>query len=294
MSPTAVLIPTTVFTVMLALGTSLQLNVWQNWRRHWPQLLRVELTTCLLVPLVAWTLLSLPAGMALSTEARHAIALMAACPSAPLILRRAGRIGGDASLAGLLQVTAALLAILTVPLLAQLAERVFAVAGWDVRPRHVAWQVGTVQLLPLLVGLLLRRFWPGPLMRLQGPLDRLANGLLMLLLFAVLFRSAPLLLNFALFNGWALLLMALLVLLSLAMGFGMAGGDAEFRTTAALVTGMRNPGLAMLLAGQHAGDLPHVKLGILLYVLITFLISGLALRRFDLRTSRQRDRCQGC
>jgi BASS family bile acid:Na+ symporter len=273
MNPTAVLVPTTLFTVMLALGASLPLDAWQNWRRHWPLLLRVELTTCLLVPLLGWTLLSLPAATALSGEARHAIALMAACPSAPLILRRAGRSGADASLAGLLQVTAAVLAILTVPLLAQLAERVFAVEGWDVRPEHVAWQVGTVQLLPLLAGLLLRRLWPGSLERLQLPLDRLANGLLLLLVLAVLIRSAPMVLSFAIANGWALLLMVVLVLLSLGMGFAMAGESPELRRTAALVTTMRNPGLAMLLAGQHAGDLPRVKLGILLYVLITSVLS---------------------
>lgn len=271
--PAALLVPLTLFTVMLALGLGLPVDAFSQWRRHWPLLLRVELATCLLVPLIAWALLCTPPAQALSMEARHAVALMAACPSAPLILRKAGRSGGDHALAGLLQVGAALAAIVTVPLLANLGERLFAVEGWDVLPRQVALQVGQVQLLPLLLGVVLRRRAPALVERLQGPIDRLANGLLVLLVVAVLVRTAPLLLDFGSANLAALALMALLVLLSLALGYGMAGDGQERRITTALVTSMRNPGLALLLASTYAPGLPAVKLGILLYVLITVLVS---------------------
>jgi predicted Na+-dependent transporter len=202
-----------------------------------------------------------------------AIALMAACPSAPLILRKAGKTGGDASLAGLLQVMAAVLAILTVPVLAQAGERLFALDGWDVLPRHVAHQVASVQLLPLLVGLSLRHLWPEQTRRLQGPLDRVANALLLLVLLAVLIRAAPLLLAFAQANLTGLLWMAVVVAASLGLGYSLGGGSADRRHTAALVTSMRNPGLAILLANSYAPELPGIKLGILTYLLITVLLS---------------------
>jgi predicted Na+-dependent transporter len=275
----ALLIPLTLFTVMLALGLGLPADALAQWRRHWPLLLRAEVATCLLVPLIGFALLSTPPARTLSVEARHAIALMAACPSAPLILRKAGKSGGDNALAGLLQVGAALAAIVTVPLLADLGEWVFGVDGWDVLPRHVAVQVGKVQLLPLLLGVVLRRSFPAAVERLLIPIDRLANGLLLLLVVAVLAKTAPLLLNFGAGNLAALALMALLVALSLALGYGAAGEGRERRITTALVTSMRNPGLALLLASTYAPQLPGVKLGVLLYVLITVLVSTLLLKR---------------
>jgi bile acid:Na+ symporter, BASS family len=269
----ALLVPLTLFTVMLALGVGLPLQAFRQWRQTWPLVMRLALATCLLVPLVAWLLLLIPPAGQLSQEVRVAIALMAACPSAPLILRKAGKTGGDASLAGLLQVVAALLAIITVPLLAQAAEPVFGVAGWDVLPRQVAKQVASVQLLPLLLGLSIRHRWPERIRRLQGPLDRVANGLLLLLLLAVLIRTAPLLLAFAKANLTGLLWIAVVVAASLGLGLALAGGAGDRKLTAALVTSMRNPGLALLLANTYAPQVPGIKIGILTYVLITLLLS---------------------
>jgi len=275
------LVPLTLFTVMLGLGVGLPLEAFRHWRQTWPMLLRLEVATCLVVPLLAWLLLLTPPAAQLSPGVRTAIALMAVSPSAPLILRKAGKAGGDRSLAGLLQVLAALLAIITVPLMANLGELMFGVQGWDVLPRHVAQQVGTVQLLPLLVGLLLRRTWPQQIRRLQGPLDRLANGLLLVLLLAILIRTAPGLWSFAASNLLGVGLMALVVAASLALGYGLGGPGKEKKLTAALVTSMRNPGLALLLASSYAADLPGLKLGILTYVLITVLLSIPLIRRLN-------------
>jgi bile acid:Na+ symporter, BASS family len=272
-SVVALLVPLSLFTVMLALGVGLPLQAFRSWRRTWPLVLRLELATCLLVPLLAGLLLLTPPAEQLSVEVRTAIALMAACPSAPLILRKAAKTGGDASLAGLLQVVAALLAILTVPVLANAAEAVFGVRGWDVLPRDVAAQVAKVQLLPLLLGLTLRRIWPEPIRRLQGPLDRLANGLLLVLVLAILIRTAPKLATFAAANLAGMGLMVLVVAASLALGYGLGGAGAEQKLTAALVTSMRNPGLALLLANTYAPERPGLKLGILTYLLITVLLS---------------------
>ena len=268
----AVLIPLTLFTLMLGLGLGLPLDAFQQWRRHWPLTLRVELATCLLVPLVAWLLLSTPAAQALSVEARYGMALMAACPSAPLILRKAGKSGGNVAEAGLLQVAAAVLAIVTVPLLAWLGGWVFGVEGLTVLPRQVALQVGQVQLFPLVMGVVLRRCFPGAMARFQGPLDRLANLLLVALVVALLVKTLPLLVPFVAANPAAVALMAILVLVSLALGYAAAGEGRERRITAAAVTSMRNPGLALLLASTSASHIPGVKLAILLYLLVTVLV----------------------
>jgi BASS family bile acid:Na+ symporter len=277
-SPAASLAPWVLFTVMLALAVGLPSHAWRDWHNHRGLLLRIELSSCLLVPLVGLLLLCLPGARQLSSDARHALALMAVCPSAPLILRKAARAGGDASLASLLQIGAALVAIVSVPLLAQLGQWIFAVGDWDIQPRLVAQQVLQMQLLPLLLGFGLRRLAPRLCQRIQGPLDTIANALLLLLVLAVLVKAGPLLLRFVQDNGTALVVMGMLVVISLVIGSMAAGGDRSQRTTAALVTSMRNPGLALLLASNHAADQPMIKLGILIYVLLTVALSAPVLR----------------
>lgn len=229
--------------------------------------------TCLLVPVAAALLLWLPPTMALSQPARFSIALMAVCPSAPLLMRKAGKQGGDRILAALLQVSAALAAIITIPLLASGFTRIFGVEGWQVQSHLVAKQVALVQLLPLLLGLLTRRCAPELASRLETPLDRLSNGLLLLLVLVVLWKTAPLLVNYVGANLVALPVMAALVLISLALGYGLTNRDPCLGVTLALATSMRNPGLALLLAGIYAPEVPAVKLGILVYLLMTILLS---------------------
>ena len=267
------LVSLTLFVIMLALGVSLRAEALQQWRLQPGLLLRVLLGSCVLVPLVALVLLQTPWSTSLQQPARFAIALMALSPSAPLTLRKAGKAGGDRQLAALLQVSAAVAAILTIPLLGAVFKGVFAIEGWNVQPLDVALQVGRAQLLPLVLGLLLRQALPRLADRIEGPLDKLANLLLLLLVVVVLVKAGPLLLAFIPQNLPALLLMALMVLIALAIGYAMAGTNPSERTTTALVTSMRNPGLALLFASTHGQGMAGVKLGILLYLLLTVLVS---------------------
>ena len=73
--------------------------------------------------------------------------------------------------------------------------------------------------------------------------------------------------------------MAGLANLSLALGRWLGGRDRREGLTTALVTAMRNPGLALLFASTHGKDLPGLKLWILAYVLVTLLVSMPLVRR---------------
>lgn len=267
------LVSATLFAIMFALGVGLPLDGLSRWQQHRGLLLRGLIGTCLLVPVAAALLLWLPPTTALSQPARFSIALMAVCPSAPLLMRKAGKQGGDRILAALLQVTAALAAIITIPLLVSGFTRIFAVEGWQVQSHHVAAQVAAVQLLPLLLGVAVRRFAPRWATRLETPLDRFSNGLLLLLVLAVLWKTAPLLVTFIGANLIALPVMAALVFISLVLGYGLSNRVPHLGITLALATSMRNPGLALLLAGTYAPEFPAIKLGILVYLLITVLLS---------------------
>ena len=267
------LIPATLFTLMVALGLGLQGEAVARLRRRPALIVRVLLGTCVLVPLAALLLLRSPLVAGLPLPVKLAIALMAISPSAPLTLRKADRQGGDRELAAVLQLLAAAAAVITIPLLADLYRAVFQLSGWDVQPLPVARQVLMIQGVPLMLGVLVRRRLPALAERLVGPLDRVANLLLLLLTVLILVRSWPLLQAFLTANLVGLACMALMVLLALAIGWLLSGPGLRERTTVAVVTSTRNPGLALLLASTHAPGVVGLKLAILVYVLLTLLVS---------------------
>lgn len=272
-TPVSLFIALTLFSTMLALGLSLRLDELLRWRERPALPLRVLLGSCVLVPLLALLLLHTPWSRMIGVPERFAIGLMALCPSAPLALRKARKAGGDHQLAALVQVGAALMAIVSVPVLAVLFRRSFGVEGWQVLPLDVAAQVGQVQVLPLLLGISLRHWASGLASRIEGPLNRIAGVLLLVLFAVVLVKASGPLLAYLPAKLPALLLMAVMAAAALLIGRAMAGPGSPHGTTTALVTAMRNPGLALLFASRHGQELLGVKAGILVYVLVTVVVS---------------------
>ncbi|MFN5117652.1 MAG: bile acid:sodium symporter [Cyanobacteriota bacterium] len=271
-------VPITLFVIMFALGLGLRWESRLRLRDRPALFARVVFGSCVLVPLVALLLLRLPLSHELSTPVRFAIALMAICPSAPLTLRKADRAGADPELAAMLQVLAALVAVVSVPLLADLFRATYEIEGWNIGPLAVAQQVGQAQILPLFLGLLLRRRRPALADRIEAPLEKIGNALLLLLIGLVLFKAAPLLVPFLLQNGLAVLFIGLMVLASLAIGYVLAAAEPRQAISSALVTSMRNPGLALLFASTYAPQMTGVKIAILVYLLVTVVLSLPVLR----------------
>ena len=71
---------------------------------------------------------------------------------------------------------------------------------------------------------------------------------------------------------------AVLSMLSLAIGYSLAGSDPLERRTVALLTGMRNTGLDAQLALSYGQGLPGLVPGLLAYVLITVIVTTLFLK----------------
>jgi predicted Na+-dependent transporter len=231
---------------------------------------------------VGLVLVVMPLQRWLSPPAWTAMALMLACPSAPLILFRVRSSGGTAELAARLQISAALLAIVTIPLLEGVFRAAAALQGWETRgwgisPDRVAVQVLQVQVLPVLAGVLLRLWQPELARRCSRLIGHLATVLLLGMLVALLLLSGRQLLPFLQANLVALAGMAVLCALSLAIGYGLAGADGRERRTVALVTGMRNTGLAAQLALTYGRRMPGLIPGILGYVLVTVIVTSLFL-----------------
>ncbi|MBC1259957.1 sodium dependent transporter [Synechococcus sp. BSF8S] len=279
----ALLVTATIVTLMFSLGLGLKDYPFMLLRDRPGFLWRVVIGTCLLVPLAGLVLVLLPLQGVLTRPAWAAMALMLVCPSAPLILFRVRGSGGTAELAARLQIAAALLAILTIPLMAvvfkaSVALNGWEIDGWEINPAQVAMQVLQVQVLPVIAGVLLGQWKPQLAQRCSRALGALATLMLMLMLVALLVLSGSQLVPFLQQNLLALAAMAGLCVFSLAIGYGLAGRDPLERRTVALVTGMRNTGLAAQLALTYQPGMPELIPGILSYVLITVIISTLFLK----------------
>lgn len=277
-----VLVSATIVTLMFSLGLGLKRYPFLLLRDRPAFLWRVLLGTCVLVPLAGLALVLMPLHGLLSRPAWVAMALMLACPSAPLILFRVRSSGGTAELAARLQIGAALLAIVTVPLMEVIFRtgaglRGWEVADWGITPGQVAGQVLKVQVLPVLAGVLLGQWQPELAQRCSRALGSLATALLMVMMAALLLLAGKQLLPFLQQNLVGLAGMAVLSVLSLAIGYGLAGSDPLERRTVALVSGMRNTGLAAQLALTYGKGLPGLIPGLLSYVLITVIVSTLFL-----------------
>jgi predicted Na+-dependent transporter len=274
-----ILIPITIFTIMLGLGMGLRSKPTERLLRTRPWLcLRGLAGTCLLVPLAALLVLHLPAAQAVPRPVQFGITLMALCPSAPLTLRKAGLKGGEREMAAVLQVGGAVAAVVSIPLMAALFRTMFQVQGWQILPRQVALNVGVLQLLPLLLGFLVRRRTPRLAARLEGPVEKTAILLLLVLVAVILVITAYLLATFVREELVAIGFMAVMVALSLAIGYLLAGPRRSERITLSLVTSMRNPGLALLFASLFAPEEPSIKVTIVVYLLLTVLLTAPFLR----------------
>ncbi len=172
------------------------------------------------------------------------IVLMSISPGAPVALRRALDVGGRTGFAPVLHLAIVMLAVVTVPASVIVIDLVFGVT-LSISPLDVARQVFITQLLPLGIGVALHIRWPAVAARLQEPLTRVSNVMLLALHAVCLYTLWPLLVDVGWIPGIG---GAVLTACALAIGAAFAGRDAAARPPAAIAAAMRNPGLALMIA----------------------------------------------
>jgi bile acid:Na+ symporter, BASS family len=253
----------TVFTVMFSVGQGIAPGELRwIWQRPGP-MVRGLFSVLIAVPalaLVVTRLLDLPRLAAIG------VVLMAISPGAPVALRRSLGAGGHRAFAPSLQISVALLAVLSMPLSIAALNHVYAghasVAPWD-----VARQVFVAQLLPLGLGMALRQAAAPLAARLEPRLARIGNALLVATVVVVLI------------NGWegtvtagfrVLTAVALITGAALAVGHLLGGPEPATRTAVAITSAARNPGLALLVAAVNAAP-PAINAAILAYLVVSVL-----------------------
>lgn len=265
----SLLISLALFFIMVSLGLNLPSLQFGLLKRRPGLLIRVLLATCVAMPLAALCLLWSPLGDGLSTAIKTAVMLMAICPSAPMIALKSRKLAENPELATRLQFWSACAAIISVPLWVGQLPTEAGESIWSVSNQDVAFQIFTVQLIPLLLGVSLRRWRSEWAERWNSLVQKIATVLLLVLLALILIVALPQVAPMLIGNLRGALVMLILTWIALALGFVIAGEDTVERSTVPLVLSMRNPGLALLIIQQMAPQAIDLKAAVVGYVVIT-------------------------
>jgi bile acid:Na+ symporter, BASS family len=123
----------------------------------------------------------------------------------------------------------------------------------------------------VIAGLLLARLWPALAARLAAPVSKASSILLFALLVPVLFRTSSAV--FAQSGNFTILAMILFIGIGLAIGHLLGGPDPDNRTTLALATATRHPGVAIAVLHAIAPDEEGVAPAVLLYLIVAVIAS---------------------
>lgn len=253
----------TLFAVMFDLGLAIVPGEFR-WVFERPGLLTRALFSVLVaMPALAWLVARL---LDLPRAAEVGIMLMAVAPGAPVALRRSLSAGGHRSFAPALQIAVAVLAVGSMPLwVAAFNEYYGGSATAD--PLELARQVFIAQLLPLSLGMVMRRVAAAHAAWLEPRLRRVGGVLLVILLVLALINIWHVVVGAGVRVSLAIVLVTALALL---VGHLLGGPDSATRTATAISTAARNPGLALLVATLNAAS-PAITAAILAYFVIAAL-----------------------
>jgi len=254
----------TLFAVMFTLGSGVVANDLRWTVRHPTVLAKGLFSVIVVAPAIA---IAIARALEVSREAEIGIVLMSICPGAPIAFRRSVDAGAHRSFAPALQISLALISVMSMPLsIAALDE--FYAGHASIAPQSVAKQVFVAQLLPMALGYAFRRVLPLWANRIMPRLERVAKLLLLLLIVAVLIDVLDVVIR-AGSRIW--LAIAITTVLLLVVGQRLGGTDPSTQTAVAISSAMRNAGLALLVATANAAS-PGITATVLAYVVVSALI----------------------
>jgi len=235
------------------------------------QLLRAFLSMNLAMPLVA---LAIAWPFDLHPAVKIALVVISVSPTPPIFPNKAHTAGGKEDYTIGLLVAAAVLSIIIIPISLKIFEKITGVP-LGMQAGTVAVLVLTTILLPLLVGMAVRKIAPAIADRAAKPIAVLASVLLLLCALPVLIGLAPMVFSFL--SDGRILSLAAFALAGLIIGHLLGGPEPENRPVLALATVCRHPAVALAIA--HA-NFPNQKLtaaAVFLYVIISAILSALYL-----------------
>jgi bile acid:Na+ symporter, BASS family len=249
-----ILVTITLIEMMVLIGLRVTFAELAGTIKDWRLLVRAAAANYLLVPLVAIALL-------ISFDASPAVAagfmILAVCPGAPFGPPFAGIARANVSVAvGLMVVLAGSSAIISPVLLRVLLPWVSSGEAPRIDLIGMVGALLVTQLVPLLVGIVLKHWHPQLAERLLGPLELVSKILNLGVAGLILATQFQMLAEIRVrgFVGMLVLLAA-----SLTIGWLAGGAGRDNRKTMALTTALRNVGLGLVIVTGNFAGTPAVS-----------------------------------
>jgi bile acid:Na+ symporter, BASS family len=255
---------------VVALGLNATLDDATYLFRHPRKLARAILSMYVLMPLLA---LGLAMTFNLHPAVKIALVALAVSPVPPIFPKKALKAGGSGDYSVGLLVATAVLAIIVIPIMMTIFERISGVP-LQMSARSVAALVFASVLVPLLVGIALRGALPILAQEAVRPLSIFATVLLVLSVLPVVFGSLRTILS--LIGDGTLLGFAAFALAGYFIGDVLGRPEFEKRQVLSLATASRHPAIAAAIAHTN---FPQQKLAIpaiVLYFAVSAIVTGLA------------------
>jgi bile acid:Na+ symporter, BASS family len=244
----------TLIEMMVLIGLRATFAEFAQTVRDWRLVARAGVANYLLVPAAAVVLLLL-------FDANPMVAagffVLAACPGAPFGPPFTGIARANVPMAvGLMVILAGSSAVVSPVLLGLLLPWV---SGGEAPRIDLIAMVGSLlitQLLPLLLGLVVRHWRPRLADTLLGPFELVSKVLNLCVAGAILVTQFPMLVDIRL-RGFAGMLMLLAA--SLVIGWLAGGSEGDDRRTMALTTALRNVGVGLVIVTGNFAGTPAVS-----------------------------------
>lgn len=263
-------LPLSVVASMFAQGLSIAPSQLALFKDRPLLMLRSLVMVLFLVPMAALVIILL---LKPSPAVAVGLAILAACPPAPMMLVKVPKKGGSLAYIANLHLSLALLALLTVPITLLLLSKALGFQA-EVGVIAVAKVVGKTILLPVCLGILIRSFFPKAADTIGPALAKVGGVALLIFVLFVLVMTSGLLMKMDL---WSYLVMAVVVTASLAIGHWLGPRDEEERTTLAMESTSRHPGLAMTIAALNFN--PQKALPVLVpYLIVSMVVTTIYLQ----------------
>jgi predicted Na+-dependent transporter len=275
--------------VMLTLQTSIFLLVfsfglratWQDatslFRRP-AMLARAFLSMNVIMPVFA---AAVAAAFNLNPPVEIALVLLSVSPVPPVLPQKQMKAGGTSSYVQGLLTEMSLLSIVVVPVMIEILGKISSY-NVHVGPGAVAAVVVKTVLLPLGLGILVHSQAPEFAQKVSRPLGRFANFFLLVAALSLLLFSWRNMIG--LIGNGTLAAMIAFCVLGVAVGHWLGGPDPAERTTLALATACRHPGLAITIA---TAILPEQRTVIAAAILLYLVVSTIVLLPYSAWSKRR-------
>jgi BASS family bile acid:Na+ symporter len=200
----------------------------------------------------------------LPAAVRTAILAMAVSPIPPILPGKQLKFGGTREYVFGLIVAVSVCALVLVPVMVELIGWIFDTET-SFGPGSVARVIAASILIPLAVGMVVRHVAPHWAARIAPWASRIGTVLLVVGVLPVLVKAWPAMVS--LVGHATIIVIAALVVIAIAAGHWLGGPDSHDRSTLAIASAMRHPGVALAIATQNVPEEPRVGAAVLLYLL---------------------------